>query len=321
MSHLTESVRRHRARILAVVTVVLAAAVGSVVAPQLASARPLPGPTAQITVTTAFSQSFPAGLVTPGVGSSYVVKGQAFDVTFTTNVPLSTTKSTPLVLTITSGPDAGTLSIPYDLPANATSGKILGAVLASAANNVGLKVAVDARKTDVVPGTLNVDVFKTAALVTQGTTLVGFGGGGGPGVPCIPTAVEQQCLDLLLPENGMLSDGLVSEGSCTGFCGNFGTFVSQVLVAVDSSIYNESNPIEVVVKCDKTLCPGKGISTYKVYVELVPGAGATLSPACAVKGVVSPGEQFCTDYVQSKRDGAGDLNLVVELPIDAKIIW
>ena len=324
MLQLTQSVRRHRSRTLAMVILLLTAFVAAVGVPQLASAKPVPPPpppTTQITVTGAFSTTFPAGLSTPGVGSSYIVRNVPFDVSFTTNVPLSTTKSTTVVLTVTSGPDAGTLSIPYDVPANATSGTIAGAVLPSAANNVGLKVAVAARNTDVAPGALNVDVFKTSAPAPEGATLVGFGGGGGVGVPCVPTTPEPQCLDLLLPEDGMLSDGLVSEASCVGVCERRGTFISQVLVAVDPEIYNASNPIEAVVKCDKSLCTGKGISTYKVYVELVPGAGATLSPACAVKGVVSPGESFCTDYRQSKRDGAGDLHLYVELPIDAKIIW
>jgi hypothetical protein len=104
-------------------------------------------------------------------------------------------------------------------------------------------------------------------------------------------------------------------------CNGKGSFLFQVLVAVDDDVYNKDNPIEVVAKCDKALCKGGGINSYNVYVELTPGSGAQLSPPCTSKGVVSDGQDFCTDYVQSRRDGAGDLYLYVELPIDAKIIW
>ena len=328
MSHLTETVRRHRGRALAAIVVLLTAAVTSVFAPQLASARPAPAPAAQINVTGAFSatftSTFPAGLDTPGVGTSYVLNSEPFVVSFTTSAPLSTVKSTPLLLTVTTGPDAGTLSVPFELPANATSGNISGAVLPHAANGVTLKVAVDAKKTDVLPGTLGIDVFESAAPTTKGTALTGFGGGGGEGVPCVPTAAEPQCFDLLLPETaGMLTNGLLSKASCVGVCGHQGTFNAQVLVGVDPAVYGVNNPIEVVVKCDRSLCPGKGISTYKAYVELAAGTGVTLSPACAAKGVITPEVDgaFCTDYVQSKRDGAGDLHLYIELPYDAKIIW
>jgi hypothetical protein len=223
---------------------------------------------------------------------------------------------------VTTGPDAGTVSIPFDLPANAKTGTIPGVVLDHAGNGVTLKLAVDARKTDVVPGTLGINVSEAAAPTTKGTALTGFGGGGGEGVPCVPNGDEPQCFDLLLPEtNGMLTNGLLSKGSCDVVCDHKGTFNAQVLVGVDSTIYGNNNPIEIVVKCDKILCPGKGISTYKAYVELVAGAGAAVSPPCAVKGVITPPEVFCTDYVQSKRDGAGDLNLVVEVPYDVRVIF
>lgn len=315
-----EPARRPRRGLVAAVAV-LASTAAVLATATFASAAP-PDPTAtEITVTSAFSPSITVP-DTPGVGSSYVVKDVPFDVSFVMDAPLSTTKSTGVVLTVTSGPDAGTLSVPYDVPAGATSGTIAGAVLPTAANNVTLKVAVDAKKTDVAPGTLSVDVLKRSVSAPAGSQLTGFGGGGGAGVPCEATPAEPQCTDLLLPETGgVLSPQLLSEGSCTGVCNGKGSFLFQVLVAVDDDVYNKDNPIEVVAKCDKALCKGGGINSYNVYVELTPGSGAQLSPPCTSKGVVSDGQDFCTDYVQSRRDGAGDLYLYVELPIDAKIIW
>lgn len=319
MSHSSsDAARRLKGRLLSAVAL-LAASAAVLATASLASAAPLPTAT-QITVTSAFSPSITVP-TTPGVGTSYVVKDVPFTVDFATDAPLSRTQSTRVLLTVTSGPDVGTLAIPYDVPANATSGSISGAVLATAANNVGLKVAVDEKKTDVAPGTLQVDVLKTSYSVPAGSTLTGFGGGGGAGVPCNPTIADPQCGDLLLPEsNGVLSDQLLSQGSCDGLCNPKGSFL-QVLVAVDPAVYNKQNPIEVVAKCDKSVCAGKGIKSYNVFVQLTPGSSPVLSPPCVSKGVVADFQDFCTDYVQSTRDGAGDLLLYVELPIDAKIIW
>lgn len=314
-----EPARRPRKGLVAAVAV-LASTAAVLATATFASAAP-PDPTATaITVTSAYSPSITVP-DTPGVGSSYVVKGVPFVVSFVMDAPLSTTKSTGVVLTVTSGPDAGTLSIPYDVPASATSGTIAGAVLPTAANNVTLKVAVDARKTDVVPGTLSVDVLKLSFAAPATSQLTGFGGGGGAGVECEPTPSDPMCGDLLLPEShGVLSNQLLSQGSCTGLCIAKGS-VLQALVAVDPLVYNKQNPIEIVAKCDKSVCSGKGVNSYSVRVQLVPGTPPAVSPPCPAKGVVGADQDFCTDYVQSKRDGAGDVLLFVELPIDAKIIW
>jgi len=313
-----EPARTPRRGLVAAVAVLASTAVVLATA-TFASAAP-PVTATQITVTSAFSPSIPMPDA-PGVGSSYVVKGVPFAVDFVTDAPLSMNKSTRVVLTVTSGPDAGTLSIPYDVPANATSGTIAGAVLPTAANNVGLQIAVDDRKSEAAPGTFSIDVLKMSLSAPANSQLTGFGGGGGVGVPCQPTAADPQCGDVLLPEShGVLSDQVLSQGSCAGLCNAEGSFL-QVLVAVDPAVYNKQNPIEVVAKCDKSLCWGGGISSYAVYVQLEPGGSPTLSPPCSSKGQVGEDQDFCTDYVQSRRDAAGDLLLYVELPIDAKIIW
>jgi hypothetical protein len=81
------------------------------------------------------------------------------------------------------------------------------------------------------------------------------------------------------------------------------------------------NPVVFVAKCDKSLCAGKGIKTYTLKVQTDLGTAPIVSPPCAAKGVVDSGKDFCTDYVQSTRDGAGDVLLYVLFAADAKIIW
>jgi hypothetical protein len=319
MSHrLLESARRHRARVIAGLTLLLAAAATSVAAPQLASAAPAPTATA-ITVTSALSPSISVPN-TPGAGTSYIVKDVPFTVSFTTDFPLSTTHDTTVTLTVTNGPDAGTTAS-TSVPKDATNGTITGVVLPTVANGVVLSVA-NPDDPAVTPGTITVDVLKNHLSAPSTSKLTGIGGGGGPGVRCVPTATDPTCGDLLLPEtNGVLSNQLLSQGSCVGVCRTPAGSVLQALVEVDPTIYNANNPIEFVAKCDKTLCPGKGVKTYTVMVQLTPTSTPAVSPPCLSKGVVTPPQMFCTDYVQSSRNGAGDVLLYVELPIDAKIIW
>ena len=84
---------------------------------------------------------------------------------------------------------------------------------------------------------------------------------------------------------------------------------------------SRGNPFTFVAKCDKSLCAGKGIKSYKLRVSLDAGVAPTTSPACTRKGVVNAGADFCTDYVQSTRDGAGDVLLHLLFIRDARIIF
>ena len=81
------------------------------------------------------------------------------------------------------------------------------------------------------------------------------------------------------------------------------------------------HPFTFIAKCDKSLCAGKGIKSYKLKVSLDAGVAPTTSPACTAKGVVNAGAEFCTDYVQSTRDGAGDVLLYLLFVRDARIIF
>jgi hypothetical protein len=247
-----------------------------------------------------------------------VVKNLPFDVHFTTNIPLSTSKTTTVVLTVASGPDQGTVSISYDVAPNVTSGTIGGAVLPTPANGVALKVAVDARKTDVTPGTRSVDVLKTSLPAPQSSALTGIGGGGGIGTACDPTPADPVCGDLILPPGSTANTPLLlAQGCGDSVC--LSSYL-QVLFGVSADA-SRSNPFTFVAKCDKSLCAGKGIKSYKLKVALTADATPVTSPACTVKAVVNPGADFCTDYVQSTRDGAGDVLLYLLFVRDARIIF
>jgi hypothetical protein len=281
----------------------------ALVAVNLASSAALPTAT-QITIAQVYTPSITVP-DTPGAGAPYVVKGVPFNVDITTDYPLSYNKATTVVLTVT-GPDSG-VTVKYDVPIGATSASIPDSVLPTAANNVTITVAVDAKKTDVVPGTRTIDVLKTSLTAPATSQVTGWGGGGGPGVRCSPTADDAICGDLELPDSsGVLSPQLLSQGVGNSFL--------QLLVAVDPAVYNANHPILVIAKCDKTKCKGKGIRTYSVSVQISPNSPAAVSPPCTSNGVIDTGD-FCTDYVHSTRDNAGDLLLRVLLRIDAKIIF
>jgi hypothetical protein len=286
-----------------------------------------------IEIVSAYTQTDPVPNA-PGKGSSYIVKGQPFTVSFNISAPLSTTRSTSVVLTATSGGNDTGLRVTGSVDANATTGQITDAVLADAANGVILKVDVQPSKNTVQPGTLTVDVLKTSLSAPQpqlgSSTLVGIGGGGGIGVPCSPTPADQVCGDLIIPSTRTaVSNLLLSQGCVTCTTGDASSFLQAIFglapapgsTPAEQLLYAEQNPITFIAKCDKTLCDGKGIKSYSVKIALTAGASPTVSQPCSTKGVVDPGALFCTDYRQSTRDNAGDVLLYVLLTDDLKIIF
>jgi hypothetical protein len=309
-----------RSRVLAILAALLMVA-STVASASLASALPAATAT-QITITDVYTPSIDVP-DTPGAGDPYIVRNVAFTVDFVLDAPLSTNKSTTLALTVLTGPDAGRVTVTYVVPAGATGGSIAGVVLPSAFNGVTLQLADTTRRSEVAPGTTTIDVLKNSLTAPATSKLTGWGGGGGVGKSCQPTSADPVCGDLLLPEsNGVLSPQLLSQGACNtldGRCGGNGSFL-QALVDVDPNVYNQANPIEIVAKCDKTLCAGKGVGSYQVAVQIASGTGLATSPPCTQKNVITTGS-FCTDYVSSRRDIAGDLLLVVLLEEDAKIIF
>lgn len=299
--------RRLSALILGLGALVTATLVGT----DLATAAP-PGPAPTITISAVSTPTITVP-TTPGSGAPFVVQDVAFDVAVTTSVPLAANKTTDLVLTVESGPNTG-LVFPGSIAAGATTTTFSGIVLPDPGNGVRIQVAVDERRTDVVPDTETFDVLQDQFDAPSSSSLTGFGGGGGVGKECSPTSTDQVCGDVLLNDaSGVLSNLLLARGASNSFL--------QVLVALDPAKYNRTNPLVVVAKCDKSKCGGAGIKKFSVLVQIAPTDPLVKSPACSAKGVVDAGKDFCTDYVQSTRDNAGDLLMVVLLRVDAKIIF
>jgi hypothetical protein len=325
MSDLTNSIRRHRTRVVASLAVLAAAATGLVVVPQIASALPPP----PVVITAGPVTVDPSSVPVPAAGkyAPFVIKDVGFSVHFATSAALSNT--TTFTLTVDSGPDNGLVLGTYDMPKGDQSGDIEAASgVPTAANNVSLKVT--ARGTTA--GTTRVDVVDKFVMGASTAALTGIGAGGGEGVPCNPTSTvgDQTCGDLYMPPGASVSGQLLTQGVCAGAGCKYATgSVLQWLADLNTApgFDFHQNPITFVAKCDKTLCSKKGVSSYsvKVQTKLTDSAGNPVPPVtslpCAAKGVVDSGKDFCTDYVQSKRDGAGDVLLFVLFAADAKIIW
>jgi hypothetical protein len=315
---------RRRNRVLGLVAVAALGVVTLAVGPAAEAGKPAPTPAAVIRIDQVSTPTIDVPASAGSADLSYVVKDTPFQVHFTTDgIPLSTSKTTTVVLTVTSGPDQGTVSLTTEVAPGVTQGTIGAAVLPTAANNVTLKVAVDARKTDVTPGTRTIDVLKTSLPAPSTSSLTGIGGGGNIGTACDPTPADPICGDLILPSgssNGVSTSLLLAQG-----CGATNCLESylQVLFGVDSTPPDtrRANPFTFIAKCDKSVCAGKGIKSYKLKVSLDAGVDPVTSPACTAKGVVNSGADFCTDYVQSTRDGAGDVLLYLLFIRDAKIIF
>jgi len=311
------SVHRRRTLFIASLAALLAAATGLVVIPSLAAAAPAP-----TVVITAGRAAMP-GVTVPVDSTKYapfVFKNTAFAVDFTATPAFAT--PTKLTLSVDSGKSKGLVLGTVDVNAGDTGGHIdAPAGLSTAANNVSLKIS--AKGTGVTPGTTTVDVVDKYVTTTTGG-LTGIGAGGGTGVPCTPSSTpgNQTCGDLLMPDG---VPAVLTQGLCTTACSFTGGSVLQWLSTVPG--IDNSHPVTFIAKCDKSLCAGKGVSSYSVKVQtsLTDGQGNPIPPVtsqpCAVKGVVDAGTDFCTDYVQSKRDGAGDVLLYVLFAADAKIIW
>ena len=299
--------RRWGAAILGLGALVASTLVGADLA---TAAPPAAGPTITIVNVSTPTITVPN---TPGAGAPFVVQDIAFNVDITTSAVVSANKATPLVLKVETGPDAG-LTVPGSLAAGATAATFSGVVLADPGDDVRISVAASAKNSGVVPDTETFNVLNDSLTAPSSSALTGFGAGGGVNVPCNPTSTDQVCGDVQLNDaSGVLSNLLLARGAGNSFL--------QVLVAVDPAKYNRTNPIVVVAKCDKTKCGKGGVNKFSVSVQIRPTDPLVTSTACASKGVVDPGKDFCTDYVQSSRDNAGDLLLVVLLRVDAKIIF
>jgi len=324
-TRLSSSTRRRRGvAILSVLATGLA--MGGLVA-QSASAAPPPPPTSLRVVVATNVDDVPQTSGTPALLVE-ALKDVPVTVTLLDDAgqPVVASKSRDTVVRITTpsgGPGLVGGSGQVVVPGDSSSGT--GTVrLAATGNDVTMSgLVVGGVKTVLgLTGTSSsFDVIRAPRLVTpanpSGAVLVNSEGL--EGAECTATPTEPTCFDLYLP-NGLTGGAFFAKGACDANAGCASSKQLGLVLADFAATHSNASPATLVVKCDKTLCPGGGVSSYGLQVSL-DGDGplpATNAPACSSKGVIQSGEEFCVDYVQSKRDGSGDTYLYLLLTRDVR---
>ena len=194
----------------------------------------------------------------------------------------------------------------FTVPTKGTSFPI-SVTYSAADTNVVIKAALK-KSTSSSPGpgySTPFDVVDTLKFATKGDPSLGTGFGA---AECTSSTAAKVCGVVLLP-NGIasaaaaLSSGICADTGCTG--------AEEVqFIANLTGLYTASHAT-LLLRCDKTKCAGKGVSSYTAKISLSSSGELAASPACPSKGVLGSDQHFCTDYVSSHRDNAGDLLLEV----------
>ena len=192
--------------------------------------------------------------------------------------------------------------------------------ISSARTSVHLHLETLGLKTVVSGDSGSFAVNKAVTTAPGSSALSSVGAGGGDGKSCFPTATQTTCAELRLPTpGGTTTSVLLSLELCDAlFSCPANHDVAGALVGLNG-LYSPSNPAQLVYKCDKTACPGSGVTSYRLNVQLAYGGPVETAPPCPSKGTLGPDQKFCLDYRASKRDNASDLNLVLNFDEDARV--
>jgi hypothetical protein len=202
----------------------------------------------------------------------------------------------------------------FTVPARGTTFAI-SVIYSAADTDVVIKAALK-KSTNTSPGpglSTAFDVVDTLQFASQGDPKLRTGFGSDE---CTASSKVQVCGVVLLP-NGInsaaaaLSSGICADAGCTG--------AEEVqFIAGLEGLYTKTAPAKLLLRCDKSKCAGKGVSSYTAKIALTSSGALANSPACPSKGVLGTDQHFCTDYVSSNRDNAGDLILDVLFDIDMR---
>jgi hypothetical protein len=305
--------RKIRFRALLSAGVVLVSAAGlSTAANSVAGPAPAPtGMTATAsTNNSALGGAVPAVLATAGSPISLTVTLAPAGATFNTDTALRLTASLA-----GGGSPAGSVSpATVTMPAGTTTATF--AVSYSAVDNgVRIDVAVAKVKgklSTVTPGqTAAFDVLKVLQTFASDDPHLATGLGVGD-AQCTQASTESECGTLVLSHGFSSSAGALSLGKCTTDLGcTKGSQVVQFIADLGTA-YSPTDPALLIVRCSKQQCGGGGVKTYTIKVSFsASGPLSSVAAPCAAKGVAqdAAGNTFCTDYVQSHRDNAGDVLL------------
>jgi hypothetical protein len=328
------SVRRFRFWVLIVVALVtIATTMGLGVPRSVAEEGPPPNLPTSMTVTastdtSAIGGASPAVLAAPGDPITFSVALQPTGSSFPYATPLTLTAS----LASGSAPH-GSLSVTsVTMPGGANSTSFT-ASYSAADNGVVVSAHVspppsygdgDGDEDDTIPlltaSTAPFDVVKILDVVpaTDPTLKTGAGVGN---ANCTTGTTEPECGTIVLP-NGIASNAAaLSLGPCTAGLGcSTGSQVVQ-FVANLGTLYTAQHPATLVIRCDRTLCPGGSPQSYPVHLSF--GASGPLnltSRPCLRKGVAldAAGNNYCTDYVQTHRDRSQALLIYVLFVADMR---
>jgi hypothetical protein len=283
-------------------------------------------PTAPVTmvITSVTGVQAPAGTPSGSVPYALVKAGDSFSVTVaffdSANNPASFNSDTTLKITST----AGTLTPSTGVaPAKATSATLTTS-LATPANQVGLTVTVASGPAKgLTTGPPRADQrFDVLSQLRFEDSSTNFQQGIGGDSNCAnATKAAPVCGIVVLPDGASSSQVLLSLGVCDATyakCGSPSGSIVQTLFA-NGGRYSESNPATLIIKCDKTLCGGGPIQEVPVHFSFSGNDPLGSASACPAKNTVGPGQGACVDFVQSKRDGAGDTHLYVLFAHDIRV--
>ena len=310
MRHSVSISRRGRAVVAAICAVL--AAVGLVTAGG-AAAQPI-APTgitaAAMTSNTGLGGSVPAVLAAVGTPITLNVALLPAGATFSKTTNLTVSAS------LASGGKAHGSFSPSTLPFPAGTNSASFVISYSAVDN-GVIATVSGPKvkgTTLTPGSTSAfDVLKELTITSTSDpswqTGLSIGSNG-----CTAATTESECGTVFLTNGAASPNGALSLGACTaGLDCMAGSQIVQFIADLGSD-YTPQAPVTMIIRCVKSLCKGGGVNSYTVHASFsASGPLSTTVAPCVSKGVAldAAGNPYCTDYVQSHRDNAGDVLLYV----------
>ena len=197
-----------------------------------------------------------------------------------------------------------------------TTEVLLEVTYSEAAADIRIKAAL--KKTNSVspgPGVTDTAFDVVDSLLLRAPTSAELVNGFGAD-DCTSTSTAKVCGFVILPNGITSTKAALSSGVCA-VDDECAAEEVQFIAGLDEAV-NRANPSTLVLRCDKAYCKGKGVSSYTAKISLEASGEFIDSPPCATKGELNtysdlsdPRNHFCTDYVSSNRDNAGDLLLRV----------
>lgn len=298
--------RALRARLVLAILSALALIGALLAAPSPASAAPTP--TATLSVSASTDPALLAAL-NGAPGASIPTVLTAANVRFEATVSLSAAQNKDTIVALSPQSGVGRLSATQVvIPANATSVTVDETYDTA---TPALQLHADATNNNKIASgnSAAFRVESSLSVLTGGSSAL-TAGADGAGCTTV-SAADPICGIVNLP-NGTTTNAVMTIGPCitgTADC-HTGNTVTQFIAGL-TGLYTRDNPASMTLVCDKSLCGKGGVPHYTALWAQSATDTLTSAPACPSKGVIGADQDFCTDYVASTRDNAGDLLLVV----------